>query len=202
MKTILKRSCYLTVFILFFFSLLNCNSKGSNTTTNNPKKVKATNNIQKLIDSLKLDKNKIVIYIDKSDLKLSLKIDTIILKSYDVVLGGNQVDDKRQEGDGCTPEGKFKVRAMYPHKSWSKFIWIDYPTKDSEKKFNASKKTGEIPKDATIGGQIGIHGVPEGCDYLIDKKQHWTLGCISLKNENINEVYKWVKVGTKITIVK
>ena len=192
----------MTILILIFFGLVNCNSNGNNTNQNEIKKVKPTQDIKKIIDSLKLDKNRIMIFIEKSDLKLSLKIDTFVLKSYDVVLGGDQINDKRQEGDGCTPEGEFKVKAMYPHKSWSKFIWIDYPTKDSQRKFNAAKKAGEIPKDATIGGQIGIHGVPEGCDYLIDKKQHWTLGCISLKNVNINEIYKWVKVGTKITIVK
>jgi murein L,D-transpeptidase YafK len=54
--------------------------------------------------------------------------DTIIIKQYPVVLGGNPVDDKLLQGDLCTPEGNFLIHAKYPHKSWEKFIWINYPT--------------------------------------------------------------------------
>jgi len=61
---------------------------------------------------------------------------------------------------------------------------------------------GLIPKKATIGGEIGIHGVPKGYDYLIDEKENWTLGCISLKTNDINELYDAVSYHTKIYIFK
>lgn len=155
---------------------------------------------KKVIDSLKLDKRKIYIQIDKSKYTLTLKVSETAIKSYPVVLGFNPVDDKMKEGDGCTPEGTFKIRSQYPHKSWNKFIWIDYPTTESWKKFKQRKKDGVIPKNAKIGGEIGIHGVPKGADMAIDLGRNWTLGCISLKNKDVDEVYSLVKAGTKIVI--
>ncbi|HYG14992.1 MAG TPA: L,D-transpeptidase [Bacteroidia bacterium] len=155
---------------------------------------------QKVIDSLKLNKNKLYVEVDKSDYTLYIKIGDTIVKSYPVVLGFNPVDDKMKEGDGCTPEGTFKVRAKYPHASWSKFIWFDYPNTDSYKKFEQRKKDGVIPKTAKIGGEVGIHGVPGEADEIIDQKQNWTLGCVSLKTADINEIYSLVKVGTKVVI--
>lgn len=155
---------------------------------------------KKVLDSLKLDKRKVYIQIEKSKRTLFLKVGETIVKSYPVVLGFNPTDDKMKEGDGCTPEGTFKIQSQYPHKSWNKFIWIDYPNAESKKKFAERKKKGLIPKNAKIGGEIGIHGVPKGTDMFIDMGKDWTLGCISLKNKDVSEVYSLVKAGTKIII--
>ena len=138
--------------------------------------------LAKLIDSLAVQETNISVLIDKSDYKLSVVLDTIILKEYPVVFGGNTTDDKLMEGDQCTPEGIFYMVSRYPHKDWSKFIWINYPTDDSWKKHSKAKQEGTIPKDAKIGGEIGIHGVPNGMNQFIDLQYNWTLGCISLKN--------------------
>ena len=154
----------------------------------------------KIIDSLQISQKKIRIYISKKDYELHLIVDTTLLKSYPVVFGFNPIDDKRIEGDGCTPEGLFEVRDLYPHKKWSKFIWVNYPTQDSWKKHKLAKEEGLIAEAATIGGQIGIHGVPKGQDLLIDIGKNWTLGCISLKNKHIDEFYPYIKRGTKIEI--
>ena len=83
-----------------------------------------------IIESDKYDKKKIFVKIDKSDYKLTMMIDTIIIKEYPVVFGGNPINDKKMQGDECTPEGKFKIISKYPHKKWSKFIWIDYPNNE------------------------------------------------------------------------
>ena len=158
--------------------------------------------IGRIADSLKIKKSKVNILIVKHEYRLYFVADTLKLKSYPVVFGFNPVDDKQKEGDGCTPEGTFKIKAKYPHKDWSKFIWIDYPNKDSWKKFQKAKDSGKIPKNASIGGDVGIHGVHNGADYAIDKKQNWTLGCISLKNHDIDEIYDFVANDTMIEIVK
>lgn len=105
------------------------------------------------------------IVINKSEYKLTILADTLIVKEYPVVFGGNPKDNKLMQGDQCTPEGKFKIRSKYPHKSWSKFIWLDYPNEDSWAKHNQAKSESRIPQQANIGGEIGIHGVPEGMDY-------------------------------------
>lgn len=158
--------------------------------------------LKEVVASLQLQKENLRLHIDKSDYILQILADTIVVKSYPIVLGTNPIDDKLMEGDRSTPEGIFKVRASYPHKSWSKFIWIDYPTKNSWKKHNAAKAENRIPKDAKIGGEIGIHGVPNNKNNLITTKQNWTWGCISLKNDDINELYEIVYDGMKIEITK
>ena len=68
------------------------------------------------------------------------------MKTYAVVFGGNPIDDKLQEGDSCTPEGDFYIINKYPHKNWSKFIWINYPTKDLWRKHEKAKAKGIITK--------------------------------------------------------
>ena len=158
--------------------------------------------LPEIIESYDLDKQNIWINIDKSDFKLYIKVDTIVLKEYPVVFGKNTVDDKLREGDGCTPEGTFNIISKYPHKSWSKFIWINYPNQESWKKHNTAKIEGKIPRDSNIGGEIGIHGVPNGMDKLIDLKTNWTLGCISMKNKDVDEIYPYISESTVIVIQK
>jgi murein L,D-transpeptidase YafK len=142
----------------------------------------------------------LLIDIDKKGLTLSVMHGDSTIRTYPVVLGGNQVDDKRMQGDQCTPEGQFGIRNMYPHKSWSFFIWVDYPNEDSWLKHNASKEAGDIPQTASIGGEIGIHGVPEDGDFLIDDQNHWTLGCIALKTADITDLYEAISTETKVFI--
>jgi len=147
-----------------------------------------------------VNEDSISILIEKSDYKLTILYNNKRIKSYPVVFGSNPIDDKLRQGDCCTPEGLYKVRDHYPHKSWSKFIWIDYPTAASWEKHNSAKANGVISQNSSIGGEIGIHGVPCGCDNLIDEKYNWTLGCISLKNVDVNEIYIIIKNGTEIEI--
>lgn len=139
--------------------------------------------------------------IEKARYRLTVLVNGRPVKSYPVVFGRNPVDDKRQEGDGCTPEGTFRIRARYPHRRWSRFLWLDYPTPDSWRKFRAAQRKGEISARAAIGGEIGIHGVPAGQDSLIDTPTNWTLGCIALKNKDIEEIYALARGGTLVTIV-
>ncbi len=140
------------------------------------------------------------VLIEKSNYTLSVYHMGKRIKSYPVVFGGNPVDDKQMEGDSRTPEGEFGIRDMYPHPKWTKFIWIDYPNQSSWEKFELLRSEGEIPMDASIGGEIGIHGVPPGKDYLIDQKIDWTLGCIAMKNSDLEEVYRHISTKTSILI--
>ena len=156
----------------------------------------------RLIDSLRINKDSLRLFIQKSKYTLSVTYKRRTIKSYPVVFGFNPVDDKLREGDGCTPEGVFHIKTKYPHKSWSKFIWIDYPNADSWKKHNEAKARGKIPANSKIGGEVGIHGVPKGYDYAIDLKMNWTLGCISLKNKDIDEIYAFVTTKTLVEITR
>jgi len=156
--------------------------------------------LDRLLDSIKVVSTALCIHIDKSGYALSLYADTLLIKQYPVVFGWNPVDDKLSQGDGCTPEGNYKVLAKYDHDTWSKFIWIDYPNKESLAKFREAKANGIISPESTPGGEIGIHGVPMNSDYVIDQGDNWTAGCIALKNRDINEIYNHVDVGTEVVI--
>ncbi|WP_235526544.1 L,D-transpeptidase family protein [Nostoc piscinale] len=123
------------------------------------------------------------------------------VKSYPVVFGSNSVGDKYGEGDKRTPEGILKVRDLYPHPQWSKFIWLDYPNGQSWRKHFQAKINGKLAWHIPIGGQVGIHGVPIGTDKMISDRYNWTLGCPSLKNQDVDELYQWVEKDTVVEIL-
>lgn len=179
--------------MLIFF--VSCNAQDG-------KDKKSDYSLSEIIETGHLDKSQISLLIDKSDYKLYVMIGTQMLKEYPVVFGKNTVDDKLIQGDNCTPEGTFYMITKYPHKKWSKFIWINYPNEESWRKHNSAKLNGKIPKNADIGGEVGIHGVPKGMDLLITARYNWTLGCISLKNMDVDELYPYVLKTTKIEIRK
>jgi murein L,D-transpeptidase YafK len=147
------------------------------------------------------DRNKITVFIEKSQYRLTVYYDQKPIKSYKVVFGASPQGDKRQEGDMKTPEGILKIKDQYPHPDWSKFLWLDYPNAQSECKHQRAKHTGEIPWNSTIGGEVGIHGVPKLGERLIDDRNNWTWGCPSLKTNDINELYDVVQIGTIVEIV-
>jgi murein L,D-transpeptidase YafK len=160
-----------------------------------------TEKLVNIIASNNISKNDLKIYIDKSDYYLSVKHADSTLITYPCVFGFNAIDDKAMEGDGCTPEGTFGIRSMYAHKSWKYFIWIDYPNAESWSRFKQRKADGEIPSEATIGGEVGIHGVPDGTDNMIANQSNWTLGCISLKNAHITDLYACINKNVQVEIV-
>jgi murein L,D-transpeptidase YafK len=142
------------------------------------------------------------IVIDKSDYELSIYDDKGWYATYPVVFGNNSLADKKMEGDKNTPEGSFKIASKRVHDKWSRFLAIDYPTRESYDKFNRRKEKGEIPANARIGGGIGIHGTWPHEDFVVDRYKNWTLGCISMKCSDVQEIYKYSNVGTRVTIKK
>jgi murein L,D-transpeptidase YafK len=147
------------------------------------------------------NKNKISVLIEKSKHRLTLYYDQKPVKSYPVVFGANSLGDKYGEGDTRTPEGILRIRDLYPHPQWSKFIWLDYPNVQSWRKHFQAKVDGKVAWQIPIGGEVGIHGVPAGTDKMIDDRYNWTLGCPSLKNKDVNELYQWVAKGTIVEIL-
>ena len=142
----------------------------------------------------------VYILIDKSDYELSVYDSKGWYATYPVVFGNNTLADKKMEGDRNTPEGTFKIAAKRVHDKWYRFLTLDYPTKESWEKFKTRKQRGEIPSTAKIGGGIGIHGTWPHEDYQIDRYSNWTLGCISMKNEDVEDIYQFITPGTKVII--
>jgi murein L,D-transpeptidase YafK len=142
------------------------------------------------------------IIIDKSDYELQVYDDKGWYATYPVVFGSSSLDDKEMEGDRKTPEGTFKIISKKTHAKWDRFIMLDYPTKESYEKFNQRKQSGQIPRNASIGGGVGIHGTWPHEDYQVDKFKNWTNGCIALKNEDVEDLYNYITIGTKVIIRK
>jgi murein L,D-transpeptidase YafK len=184
------KSAQIALALLIYFAL-SCNSQ----TITQP-------SLKLIWDSLKINDKEISILIDKSDYTLKVIGNNKVLKTYPVVFGSNPIDDKLQEGDRCTPEGTFHIKRKYPHKSWNKFIWLDYPNTNSLAKIKKAKAEKRIPMNASPGGEVGIQGVPNGTDDIIDNKRNWTLGCVSLKNKDVDEIYDVITNQTPIIIQK
>ncbi|MEA5575747.1 L,D-transpeptidase [Anabaena sp. UHCC 0451] len=156
--------------------------------------------IEKLITQ-PINKQKTSILIEKSKHRLTIYYELKPIKSYPVVFGANPTGDKRGEGDKKTPEGILQIKDLYPHPQWSKFMWLNYPNNQSWRKHFQAKINGELAWNIPIGGEVGIHGVPAGGDEMIDARNNWTLGCPSLKNKDVDELYQWVKKGTIVEIL-
>jgi murein L,D-transpeptidase YafK len=141
-----------------------------------------------------------IIVVHKIKRKLTIYQGLTPLKTYPVVLGNDPYNDKLCQGDTCTPEGVYRVRAKYPHPKWDAFIWLDYPNTQNWLKFGRAKEAGRLPPDADIGGQIGIHGTEDALRNLTGK--NWTKGCISLLNKDLEEIYPLVNDQTLVVIRK
>ena len=153
-------------------------------------------------NSASLPISPIKIVVDKSSYELHVYDAKGWYATYPVVFGNKTLDDKKMEGDRKTPEGTYHIAAKRYHNKWSRFMALDYPTKEDLAKFEERKRRGEVPRNASPGGGIGIHGTWPHEGFVVDRYNNWTNGCISLKNEDVQELYNYVPVGTSITIRK
>ncbi len=122
------------------------------------------------------------------------------LATYPVVFGRSDLKDKMVEGDRETPEGNFRIASKRVHEKWCRMLMLDYPNAESLQKFNLRKQQGLIPANAKIGGGVGIHGTWPHEDFAVDRYDNWTQGCISMKNEDVKELFNMIPVGTRISI--
>ncbi|HEX2616726.1 MAG TPA: L,D-transpeptidase family protein, partial [Flavobacteriales bacterium] len=130
--------------------------------------------LDRLVDSLHIHRDSVWFHVDKSARTFEVYGGRQVLKTYPCVLGERPEGDKMQQGDRRTPEGTFTFRSKRrPHK-WHVFVWIDYPNAESWRRFKERQRQGLIPEGADIGGEVGIHGVPEGKDAWITEGADWT----------------------------
>jgi murein L,D-transpeptidase YafK len=148
--------------------------------------------LARLVDSLHLDAKTIRFHVDKSERRFEVFANDLLLKTYPCVLGEKPIGDKFCQGDRKTPEGTFTFRSKRRPHQWHVFIWVDYPNAESYRRFNERKAQGLIPAGKDIGGEIGIHGVPDGMDHWIEAGEDWTWGCIALKNADVDEIYPYI----------
>jgi murein L,D-transpeptidase YafK len=160
---------------------------------------------QKPALKLPLNNPRIVVY--KQRRQLDLYSNNVVVRTYRVGLGFNPKDDKIKEGDGCTPEGEFYVFVKNSKSAYHLSLGVSYPNVEnahrglrdrliSKEQHDAIVKAiqeGKTPPQYTpLGGLIYIHGNGASKD--------WTLGCVALENEDIEELFNAVTVGTPIII--
>lgn len=158
--------------------------------------------LTRILDSLNVHPDSLHFTVNKAERVFQVVAGKAMLKHYPCVLGENPDGDKRMQGDRRTPEGTFGFRSKRMHDKWHAFVWVDYPNTESWRRFKERKRTGEIASTAAIGGEIGIHGVPDGMDHWIVQGVDWTWGCIALRNADLDEIYPHIRPGrTTITII-
>lgn len=145
---------------------------------------------QKLAHNIKIDS--LIVYKSKRELMAYSKGQ--LVKTYKISLGRNPMGDKAFEGDKKTPEGVYFINAKNPHSVCYKNLGISYPNKQD---IEVSKNLGKPP-----GGNIKIHGLTNGAGFIgkFQRWFDWTAGCIALTDQEVEELYNTVEIGTKIEI--
>ncbi len=147
--------------------------------------------------------NSYAIVVNKSIYTLFLLKNGKIYSKYPIELGFNPVDDKYMQGDGCTPEGKYKIsrKKDIGETSFYKALLINYPNTKDKKQFARLKDQNIIPAQAEIGGLIEIHGHGSG-NQGNGSGANWTDGCIAMSNKDLDKIFPLLEEGAYVTIVK
>ncbi len=120
------------------------------------------------------------ITIDKSDNTLTLKNGEETVKVYPVSTGKNN----------SSPAGQFTIKDRYADPVW--FHKGDVVSANDPKNFLGTRWLGfDLPK-------YGIHGTiePEQIGKQVSS------GCIRMRNEDVQEIYDLVPIGTRVAIVE
>ena len=130
--------------------------------------------------------------VDKSDREMRLLRDGAVIRRYPISLGFAPDGDKEREGDGKTPEGRYVIDYRNPQSSFHLSLHISYP--------NARDRAEAAANGDDPGGEIFIHGGPRGIPDMLWRGRDWTLGCISVTDVEMTEIWSLVPNGTVIDI--
>ena len=138
--------------------------------------------------------NKVEVYKSKRVMYL-LDGNSNIIREYKIALGASPEGHKSQEGDEKTPEGLYKIEKKNEKSRFHLSLKISYPNQQDIKN---AKNLNVLP-----GGNIMIHGLPNFLGFI--GKYHtlynkWTDGCIAVTNDEIEDIWNLVEVGTEIEI--
>ncbi|MFK8068854.1 MAG: murein L,D-transpeptidase family protein [Gammaproteobacteria bacterium] len=155
--------------------------------------------------------------IHKSDRIMILKKDHLLKKTYHIATGTGGAGTKVKLGDKMTPTGVYRILHFKEDSRFHLFMQLNYPNakdallglqkktinQDEFSQIISSLKRQTIPNQETeLGGAIGIHGIGEQTEdrLILHKDENWTKGCIAIKNEEIEELRTFVKIGTPVVI--
>ena len=135
-----------------------------------------------------------LVVVHKSARRLELYRGSELLKAYPVSLGRHPDGKKQQQGDGRTPEGEYQLDYRNPNSSFRKALHISYPQPTD---VAAARSIG-----VNTGGLVMIHGMKNGLGWLgrLHRLIDWTDGCVAVTNSQMDEIWRAVPDGTKISL--
>lgn len=138
------------------------------------------------------------VHVKKSARTMSLFAGDTLVASYAVAVGRGGAGPKKKEGDNVTPVGRYRVLRHLPS-HLRIFLQLDYPNATDRARFEELKQKGDLPKTATIGGDIGIHGEPPEAKPF-RKVEYQSHGCVVLEDAEIDQVARLVPDGAAVDI--
>jgi len=120
------------------------------------------------------------IVIEKAAHRLTLFAGDRAVKTYAVALGHGGTAPKTRQGDGRTPEGRYRIDGRNPGSRYHLALHISYPE----------------------ARDIMIHGLPNGLGAIgsLHRTTDWTAGCIAVTDDEIEEIWRAVPDGTPVEI--
>jgi murein L,D-transpeptidase YafK len=136
-----------------------------------------------------------LVLVKKSEAKLYLIKDGKAFRQYRVVFGPNRKGHKQEDGDERTPEGRYVLDYKNANSPFYLSIHISYP--------NAADLARARQRGVDPGDDIMIHGQPQREDWDVELAQlfNWTDGCIAVSDDDMDEIWDAVAVGTPIEIL-
>jgi lipoprotein-anchoring transpeptidase ErfK/SrfK len=160
------------------------------------------------------------IYIDLKTRSLMFRHEDKVLKRYSIGAGQNTtLGDKQKEGDMRTPRGEFYIcskeayqqsRTVAEGNLGTRWMQLSYPNMEAaerglennliskeayDKIKEAIENKKKPPQNTPLGSVIGIHGGAKR-----GNARDWTAGCIGMYNKDVEEIFKYLKVGDRVQI--
>jgi murein L,D-transpeptidase YafK len=117
-----------------------------------------------------------------------------VVRDYEVALGVNPKGPKRRNGDGRTPEGRYRLDWRIEESRFYRAIHVSYP---NDQDLEYARSAG-----VSTGGGVMIHGLPDGESWVgeLHREFDWTNGCIGVTDDEMDEIWELVDDGTPIEI--
>jgi hypothetical protein len=124
----------------------------------------------------------VIVQVDSGARTLSLCRNGVEEAAFRVALGRRGLD-KKAEGDGRTPRGRYPLGPARPSSRYHRFLPVGYPT------------VAEMQRGLT-GSDIGVHGPHEAFFWLgrATSWPDWTRGCIAVGTRaDVDRIAAWVR---------
>lgn len=156
------------------------------------------------------------VLVDTDELTLSIMRGEEAVRQFsNISIGRNGATANKIFRDQKTPLGTFRIVRVNDESPYYRYFGFDYPDLQYARRafeagvidagsmdaIRAAHEHGrEPPADTPLGGYIGIHGLGDG-DARFHEDFNWTEGCVALTNPQIDELTRWVGLGTLVVIL-